>query len=84
MNNKVLVEVIVPIIEEKYDIYIPINKRIGKVIEQLNKTIHEMNEDRYQITNEICLYNRDTNQKYDVNTLVYDSDIRNGTALILL
>ena len=32
MKNKVLIELIVPEIDEKYNLYIPINKRIGNII----------------------------------------------------
>ena len=28
MKNKVLIELVVPILEEKFDVYIPINKKI--------------------------------------------------------
>ena len=37
MNNKVLVEVIVPHLEERYQVYIPIRKRISVVIKLLEK-----------------------------------------------
>ena len=42
MKNKVLVELIVPQIDEKYNVYIPINKKIGNVIVLLNKAISEL------------------------------------------
>ena len=84
MKNKILVEVIVPTIEESYDLYIPINTRVGNIITLLNKAIQEMNEDCYVGTEKTCFYNRDTNQKYNPNDLIYNTDIRNGTSLILL
>ena len=37
MKNKVLVELVVPTIESTFDIYLPINKRIGNIITLLNK-----------------------------------------------
>ena len=84
MKNKVLVELVVPIIESKYDIYLPINRKIGNIIILLNKTITELSEGCYKGSNESALYNRETNQKYEPNTLLYNTDIRNGTTLILL
>lgn len=84
MKNKVLVELIVPVIESSFDIYLPINRRIGNIITLLNKTITELSEGCYQGSNETALYNRETNQKYGPNTLLYHTDIRNGTTLILL
>ena len=29
MNNKILIELEVPLIEKKYDMFIPINKKVG-------------------------------------------------------
>lgn len=84
MKNKVLVELVVPTIESSYDIYLPINKRIGNIIMLLNKTVSELSEGCYEENPNTSLYNRETSQKYDKNTLLYNTDIRNGTALILL
>ena len=44
MKNKVLVELVVPTIESTFDIYLPINKRIGNKITLLNKTVSELSE----------------------------------------
>ncbi|MBQ8131304.1 MAG: hypothetical protein IJ193_02305 [Bacilli bacterium] len=84
MKNKILVEIIVPTIEASYDLYIPINRRVGNIITLLNKTIQEMSEDCFIGTNNTSLYNRDTNHKYNPNDLIFNTDIRNGTSLILL
>lgn len=84
MKNKVLVELVVPTIESSFDVYLPINKRIGNIITLLNKTVAEFSEGCYEGTNNTALYNRETSEKYDVNTLLYNTDIRNGTTLILL
>ena len=84
MKNKVLVELVVPTIESSFDIYLPINKRIGNIITLLNKTVSELSEGCYEGTVSTALYNRETSQKYEINTLLYNTDIRNGTTLILL
>ena len=84
MKNKVLVELVVPTIESSFDVYLPINKRIGNIITLLNKTVSEFSEGCYEGSNQTSLYNRETSEKYDANTLLYNTDIRNGTTLILL
>lgn len=84
MKNKVLVELVVPTIESTFDIYLPINKRIGNIITLLNKIVSELSEGCYEGTSTTALYNRETSQKYEINTLLYNTDIRNGTTLILL
>ena len=84
MKNKLLVEIIVPTIEATYDLYIPINRCIGNIITLLNKTIQEISDGCFVGDNTTALYNRDTNYKYNPNDLVFNTDIRNGTSLILL
>ena len=42
MKNKVLVDLIVPEIDEEYSVYLPINKKIGNIIILLNKAIYEL------------------------------------------
>lgn len=82
MNNKVLVELLVPEINKKFSVFLPINKRIGNIIILLNKAINEIDENH--IKNNNSLYNRETGQKYDINVLLFNSDIRNGMALVLI
>lgn len=84
MKNKVLVELIIPEIESKFDVYLPINKRIGSIITLLNKSISELTNGCYVGSNTTALYNRNTSTKYQANMLLYNTDIRNGTTLILL
>ena len=84
MKNKVLVELIVPEIEESYDIYIPINKKIGSIINLLSKAIFELSDGEYINNNRSFLYNSDTGEKYDINVIVKDTNIRNGTKIVLM
>ena len=37
MKNKVLVELYVPTIDEIYNLYLPVNRKIGNIIALLNK-----------------------------------------------
>ena len=82
MRNKVLVELIVPEIDRKFNIYLPINKKIGNIITLLNQAILEISPQHVRVNNSI--YNRDTGEKYDIDIVLYYTDIRNGTALILI
>lgn len=84
MKNKVLVELVVPEIESVYNVYLPINKRIGSIITLLNKTVSEFTNGCYVGSEATSLYNRDNGTKYNPNDLLYNTDIRNGTTLILL
>ena len=84
MKNKILVELVVPEIEKTYNVYIPINRRVGNVISLLNKSVYELSGGVYKENSQAGLYNRDTGMKYNINYLIRATDIRNGTSLVLL
>lgn len=82
MKNKVLVELIVPVLEENYDVYLPINKKIGNIIELLNRALFDMTNGIYNFSNN-HLYNTD-GEEYKSNVLLRETDIRNGSSVVLL
>lgn len=82
MKNKVLIKLIVPDIDETYDIFLPINKKIGEIVILVIKSINE--HESLNLPNNKVLYNRNTGKDYDPNDLIKNTDIRNGTSLILL
>ena len=84
MNNKVLVEILVPEIEEKYTVFLPINKRIGNILVLITRAINDLSNGNYEITDYNALYNRVTGEKYNLNLILRETDIRNGTELVLL
>ncbi len=84
MNNKVLVKLIVPEIDNTFDVYLPINKKIGNIINLLNKAINEITDNVFPISSNNKLYNSVTKKKYEPDVLLAYSDIRNGTTLILI
>lgn len=84
MKNKVLIELIIPEIEESYDVYIPVSKKVGSIIKLLNRAIFELSNGTYNGGIKNYIYNKDTGVKYDVNILIKDTDIRNGTKIVLI
>ena len=83
MNNKVLVNILVPKIELEFNLYIPINKKIGTVKKNLVKLLNDETEGNYSEENMI-LINQDTGLEYTNNQYVYDSKIVNGSTIILI
>lgn len=82
--NRVLVRLYVPLLEKQYDIWVPINKSINYVINAFLKGIKSINKINYIYDeNYPRLYNKSTADSYDMNMKVVDTDIRNGTELIL-
>ena len=84
MKNKLLIELIVPDIDEKFNLFIPINKRVGNIVVLLNKSVSELTNGAYVGSHVSALYNKFTGKKYDVNDLIRNTDIKHGTSLILI
>ena len=84
MKNKVLVHLIIPDIDESYDIYIPVNIRIGMVIKLLNKSLVDISKGLYEIKDNRNLYNMEDTTIYDINKLVRETNIRNGVNVIFM
>lgn len=84
MDEKVLVELVVPILEESYDIFIPINVKVGNVIELCSKAVSDLSGGYFTVSDTNVLYNGDTGSQYSIDVLVRNTDIRNGSRLILM
>lgn len=82
--NKVLVKVYVPMLEEIYEVWIPSNKNIYDIIVLLSKAINELSEGCYNPSELPSLYDKITAQEFDLNLILKDTTIRNGTEVILI
>ncbi len=82
--NKILIQLYVPMIEQQYDIYIPINKTLYKVTIMLQKAIAELTNGGYIVQQNALIYNKNDGKIYNPNLVVKDSGIKNGEKLILL
>ena len=84
MKNKVLTEIYIPQIDEKYNIYLPLNKNIAEVITLIGKSIAEMKRLDTIDYNSFSLYNGETGLVYPADKIIRESNIRNGTRLIIM
>ena len=84
MKNKVLVELYVPTIDEIYNLYLPVNRKIGNIIALLNKSLTEVTNGEFVGNEYTMLYNRNTGEMYDVNLSLRETNIRNGSSIVLL
>ena len=82
--NKVLVKLLVPTLGEEYEIWLPLNKRIINVIKLLIKSVSELSDGEYAPTKLPILYDRKSGMPFDVNAIVNDTTIRNGSEVILI
>jgi len=83
-NNKIFVQLYLPLLEKEYDLFLPINKRVGTVKQLIEKSLSESNDIIYTIKDNSNLYSKDNGKPYDVQLLVKDTDIKNGSKLVLI
>ena len=83
-KNKILIELEIPLIEKKYDLFIPINKKIGTIKKLIENSLVELIDNDYEVREDTNLYSKDTGEIYDVNKTVRDTDLQNGSRVILI
>ena len=83
-KNKILIELEIPLIEKKYDLFIPINKKVKKKKKLLEEALIELSDNAYIIKEDSNLYSKDNGTIYDVNQTVRETDLKNGSRIILL
>ena len=82
--NQILVKIYVPSLEKTYEVWIPPQKRIFNVIVLLSKAINELNDNCFRAKEMPMLYDKYSGEAIDVTKLIIETDIRNGTELILI
>ena len=60
MNNKVLINIVVPSLMEHFEIYIPINERVSKVKELIINLVYDLSDDSFDKTLPYGLIDIDT------------------------
>lgn len=84
MHNKILIVLEVPSIERKYNVFLPINKKISNIIVLLTTAISELTSGGYVVRGNENLYNKMNGVKYDSSVYLKDSDLSNGSIVILI
>lgn len=82
--NKVLVKLYVPVIEQEYDIWLPINKKIHKIVGWLEKSVNELSGGYYTPSHTPMLYDKNSARPYNMNLNVKENNIKNGAEIILI
>lgn len=82
-DNKVNVDLLVPSIGEKFNLFIPVNKSVGEIIVILNNTIKEITgyfpQNKYLSILDVL-----ENKIYDYNQMLINTGIKNGSVLALI
>lgn len=84
MNNKILIELEIPLIEKKYDLFIPINKKIGTIKKLIEDALVDLTDNAYVPKEDTNFYSKETGEIFDVNKTVRETDLKNGSRIILI
>lgn len=83
MDFRVYVIVEMPILDRKYELLVPIDRRIHDLISVLVKAVPELKSNFYE-RREPVLMSKTNGTIYDLNAVIKNTDIKNGTRLLLL
>lgn len=84
MNNKVLIKLTIPEIDESFDIFIPINEILWKVKKMLVKSASDLTLKSLDTNKNYIMINKTTLEIYQNNIQISNTDIKNGTEIMLL
>ena len=85
MDNKILVDIIIPAIQLEFNVYIPNNKKIGTIKRYILNSIVELSDGYYSYDIErVILMDRDSGLEYNDNVIVNESSIQNGTKIVIV
>lgn len=83
MNNKLLITVYVPVLEKRFDLFVPANKQTNEMVLLIEKAIKELSVGSYYKEN-LRIYRRDTFEELDYSNSLKKNNIINGTELIII
>lgn len=79
-ENKVLVSIYIVSLSKNFEIFIPINEKVGNIAKLLSNTLI----DSIDLSRNNVVMNMDSGVIYKNNDIIRATDIRNDTKLVLL
>ncbi len=83
MKNKILIELYIVDTDNYYNLYIPVNEYIGKVIKLIVASAFEL-DDVEHLNKEYYLIDPDNGEVYDNSLLIRNSNIKNAKVVYLV
>ena len=84
MEDKVLIKLDVFGMDETYDVFIPVNEVLWKIKAMLAKCVSDLEYMPFNPNEEYIIINKKTGNVYNNNEIIINTDIRNGTELLLM
>jgi len=82
MNNKVLVEIIVPAAEKKFDVLIPAAGTVNEIKTIIASVISDLSEGKFIADTKSVLYCAEDGHIFDINKMIYETGIKSGSKLL--
>ncbi len=83
--NKFLITVIIPSIELEFNVYVPNNKKVGTIKKIILDIAQELSEGIFnKEMNSTLLLDRASGKELDCNKFVKDSEIKNGSKVVII
>ena len=84
MDNKVLIKLFVPEIDDCFDLFIPVNEVIWKIKKMIVKCVNDVDGVNLDMNKDYLLVSKNEGKIYKNNELIIDTDIRNTCELLLI
>lgn len=84
MKNKVLIKIYVPTIDEEYELYIPINESVKKVMELIINSVYELSDSSLDKNVDHYLMDPNTSSIYNYSQIIRETNIRNSKKVVLI
>lgn len=79
-DNKLLIDLYVLSLDRHFEIFIPVDEKVGNIVKLLGKSLL----DTLSSSRKFTLLNLYSGNVYKNNDIVRNTDIKNGTKLILI
>ncbi len=84
MNEKALVEIVVPAAGETFDVYIPLYSRMEDILHMAASAISDLTAGKYRASGDAVLCDAQTGAVFDINMIAADLRLTNGSRLMLI
>lgn len=82
--DKFLVEVYVPVLDRKYEMFLPAGSKVYHVIKTMCRFLDTVKEEYHFSSMSCVLANRQNGVVYDCNMTIFETGIKNGSKLLLM
>lgn len=84
MKNKILIKLYVPFIDEIYELFIPTNESVKKVVDLVVKSVHDLSGGSLSLDVKYHIMDPEISQIYLESSIIRDTNIVNGKKIVLV